>query len=125
MGSRFNYLTSDGPAACAIERRAGYRVYPGKVNGTDEDVMRAVSESGDEASLMTGDERHADELFGFALNRLRDRRLAEDFVQDVFVRVWSRADADDVERGNFRSWLYRIARDYLTDLKRRRGSAPS
>lgn len=86
--------------------------------------MRAVAESADDAALMSLYEAHADELYGFALNRLKDRGLAEDFVQDVFIRVWSRAATYDTARGDFRAWLYGIARNTLIDLERRRRVRP-
>lgn len=70
-------------------------------------------------------DRYGDELFGFALNVLRDRQLAEDLVQDTFVRAWRSADRFDPARGALRTWLFAIARNGLVDLARRRtGQAP-
>src|SRR3712207_3387522 len=60
------------------------------------------------------------ELYGFALNCLGDRGLAEEVVQDVFTRVWRHADSFDPDRASFRTWIYRIARNALIDLERRR-----
>ena len=56
------------------------------------------------ASDPTGDglrtlyRRYAGELYGFALNSLRDRGLAEEVVQDTFTSVWRHADRFDPER---------------------------
>jgi RNA polymerase sigma-70 factor (ECF subfamily) len=60
------------------------------------------------------------ELYGFALNCLGDRGLAEEVVQDVFTRVWRHADSFDPERASFRTWIYGIARNAIIDLERRR-----
>jgi RNA polymerase sigma-70 factor (ECF subfamily) len=60
------------------------------------------------------------ELFGFALNRLRDRGLAEEVVQEVFTRVWQNAEAFDADRGSVRTWLYGIARNAVIDVERHR-----
>ncbi|HEX8053923.1 MAG TPA: sigma-70 family RNA polymerase sigma factor [Thermoleophilaceae bacterium] len=60
------------------------------------------------------------ELYGFALNCLGDRGLAEEVVQDVFTRVWRYADSFDPERASFRTWIYGIARNAIIDLERRR-----
>jgi RNA polymerase sigma-70 factor (ECF subfamily) len=65
------------------------------------------------------------ELYGFAVNALGDRGLAEELVQDVFTRVWRNAESYDPSRGSFRTWLYGIARNAVIDLKRRRAVRPA
>jgi RNA polymerase sigma-70 factor, ECF subfamily len=65
------------------------------------------------------------ELYGFALNCLGDRGLAEEVVQDVFTRVWRHADSFDPERASFRTWIYGIARNAIIDLERRRSVRPA
>ena len=60
------------------------------------------------------------ELYGFALNCLGDRGLAEEVVQDVFTRVWRHADSFDPGRASFRTWIYGIARNAIIDIERRR-----
>ena len=64
------------------------------------------------------------ELYGFALNRLGDRGLAEEVVQDVFMRVWRHAGDYDAARGSVRTWLYGIARNAIVDLERHRSRRP-
>ena len=64
------------------------------------------------------------ELYGFALNSLGDRGLAEEVVQDVFTRVWRHAGSFDPERASFRTWLYGIARNAIIDLKRKQSVRP-
>jgi RNA polymerase sigma-70 factor (ECF subfamily) len=65
------------------------------------------------------------ELYGFAVNALGDRQLAEEVVQDVFTRVWRHADSFDPSRASFRTWIYGIARNAIIDLKRRSSVRPS
>ena len=55
--------------------------------------------------------RYGGELYGFALNALGDRGLAEEVVQDAFTSVWRHAAEFDPERGSFRTWLYGVARN--------------
>ena len=64
------------------------------------------------------------ELYGFALNCLGDRGLAEEVVQDVFTRVWRHAGEYDRGRGSVRTWLYGIARNAIVDLERHRSRRP-
>jgi RNA polymerase sigma-70 factor, ECF subfamily len=60
-----------------------------------------------------------DGLLGFIRRRVGDAVLAEDILQDVFVKAHSRldtlADADRIQ-----SWLYRIARNTIIDYHRTR-----
>src|SRR5947209_12108042 len=64
------------------------------------------------------------ELYGFALNSLGDRGLAEELVQEVFTRIWRHADSFDPERASFRTWLYGIARNAIIDMKRKQSVRP-
>ena len=65
------------------------------------------------------------ELYGFAVSALGDRGLAEELVQEVFTRVWRKADSYDPDRASFRTWLYGIARNAIIDLKRRAAVRPA
>jgi RNA polymerase sigma-70 factor (ECF subfamily) len=64
--------------------------------------------------------RYGGELLGFALNALDDRQLAEEVVQETFVRAWRSGSEFDVSRGSLRTWLYAIARNGIVDALRRR-----
>ncbi|HYN49285.1 MAG TPA: sigma-70 family RNA polymerase sigma factor [Thermoleophilaceae bacterium] len=68
--------------------------------------------------------RYSGELYGFALNALSDRELAEEVVQDVFARAWRRAAAYDSSRGSVRTWLYAITRNRIVDARRRAAARP-
>jgi RNA polymerase sigma-70 factor (ECF subfamily) len=48
-------------------------------------------------------------VFNFLLRCVGDRALAEDLLQETFWRVWQAARTFDSARGEFRSWLYRVA----------------
>ena len=68
--------------------------------------------------------RYSGELYGFALNALADRELAEEVVQDVFARAWRRAADYDRRRGSVRTWLYAITRNRIVDARRRAAARP-
>jgi RNA polymerase sigma-70 factor (ECF subfamily) len=63
-------------------------------------------------------DEHAGALFGFAVNALRDRSLAEDCVQETFLRAWRARDGFDPERASLRTWLFVIARNVIVDAQR-------
>ena len=68
---------------------------------------------------------YAGELYGFALNALGERGVAEEVVQEVFTRAWRHADSYDPGRGSVRTWLYQIARHAIIDARRRASVRPS
>ena len=65
---------------------------------------------------------HGPELRAYAFRRLRDHGLAEDAVQETFLRAWRKAGAFDIARGSVRTWLYAIMRNLLVDMARARAS---
>ena len=64
------------------------------------------------------------ELFGFANRSLGDRGLAEEIVQEVFLRAWRHAGRYDPSRAAVRTWLYQIARHAIIDARRRAAARP-
>jgi RNA polymerase sigma-70 factor (ECF subfamily) len=68
---------------------------------------------------------HGGELFRFAVRSLNDRGLAEEAVQETFVRAWQAADRFDDNLGSLRTWLFAIIRNVVIDLSRARAVRPA
>ena len=73
---------------------------------------------------------HSRELYGFAARSLGETGLAEEAVQETFLRAWRAGDRVDPEIGSLRTRLFAILRDVLIELGRARavaegGVAPS
>jgi RNA polymerase sigma-70 factor (ECF subfamily) len=62
--------------------------------------------------------RHAGAVMALASRVLASRNLAEEVVQEVFLRLWNHADRFDPERGSLRSWLLAQAHGRAVDLVR-------
>jgi RNA polymerase sigma-70 factor, ECF subfamily len=62
--------------------------------------------------------RHAGAVHAYAHALARDRWLAEDAVQETFLRAWKYQDSY-AKRGSFEGWLIRICRNCLIDLAQR------
>ncbi len=58
-------------------------------------------------------------LFARLLRMLRRRSVAEEALQDVYVRIWQRAAQFDEHRGRPLAWMVTIARYCAIDLMRR------
>jgi RNA polymerase sigma-70 factor (ECF subfamily) len=88
-------------------------------------MLKTLHEPRGEDAMRTLYRTYGAELYGFSVNCLGDRQLAEEVVQDVFTRVWRHADSFDPSRASFRTWIYGIARNAIIDLKRRSAVRPS
>lgn len=55
---------------------------------------------------------------------LGDAGLAEEAVQETFLRAWRAADRYDPGLSSLRTWLFAIARNVVIDLSRARSSRP-
>lgn len=62
--------------------------------------------------------RHAGAVFGLARRLLVDTALAEEVVQEVFLRLWNNPDRFDPERGALRSYLLAQCHGRSVDLLR-------
>jgi RNA polymerase sigma-70 factor (ECF subfamily) len=67
---------------------------------------------------------HGGELFGFAMRSLNDTGLAEEAVQETFLRAWRAGDRFDPQIGSLRTWLFAILRNVVIDLGRARLARP-
>ena len=57
-------------------------------------------------------------LFGVLNTMLNDRVLAEDALQNVFVKIWLHRDSYDAKKGTPFTWMLNIARNEALDVLR-------
>jgi RNA polymerase sigma-70 factor (ECF subfamily) len=62
--------------------------------------------------------RHGGAAFALALRLLNDRQLAEEVLQEVFLRLWNTPERFDPERGSLRSYLLAQTHGRAVDLLR-------
>ncbi|MCB9703155.1 MAG: sigma-70 family RNA polymerase sigma factor [Myxococcales bacterium] len=89
------------------------------------DLLRRAA-AGDDQALTRLYEDHVDGLYAFVFARVgRDPSLAEDVVQETFLRALGRTAAYDPTRGSLAVWLCWLARNAIRDGVRdhRRGDA--
>ena len=84
----------------------------------DEILLRLIVRS-QENALSALYDRYSRLVYSVALNALTDSALAEEVTQDVFVRVWEKADTYRAEQGRVSTWLTSIARNRSIDIFRR------
>jgi RNA polymerase sigma factor (sigma-70 family) len=64
--------------------------------------------------------RTAPKLFAIILRIIRDRSLAEDILQDVFLKIWRNAESFSSDGGAPLAWLNSIARNRTIDVLRQK-----
>jgi len=69
-------------------------------------------------------DRYERRLYGLGRRLLGNSGLAEELVQEVFVRLWRVAGRFDAERGSASAFIFAIARNLAIDLSRRPSSRP-
>lgn len=74
----------------------------------------------DRAAFKTLYERTSAKLFGVTLRILKDRSEAEEAIQEVYVKIWQRADRYVAGNTSPISWLVAVARNHALDLLRAR-----
>ncbi len=86
--------------------------------------LLARSGLGDRAAFARLYEQTAGHLLAVVLRIQRDRALAEDLLQEVYVKVWKAAAGFDAARAQPLTWLTSIARNRAIDSLRRQATQP-
>ena len=66
-------------------------------------------------------DRYGRLAYSLILRIVRDTGVAEDLVQETFLRVWNRVVAFDAEKGSIGPWLLAVARNRAIDYLRSAG----
>jgi RNA polymerase sigma-70 factor (ECF subfamily) len=77
--------------------------------------------AGDRSALRVIYDIEAGRMVGVARRMLRRQDLAEEAVQDAFMRVWRAARTFDPGKGGARTWLYAILRNCAISILRDEG----
>jgi RNA polymerase sigma-70 factor, ECF subfamily len=86
-------------------------------------IAQIAARNDDEAARRLYRKYHK-ELLRFGVHVLRDHGLAEEMVQETFIRFCRRAGSYDAGRGPVRGWLFTMAKSAAVDISRRPSSRP-
>ena len=93
------------------------------MNWSDEELVQAYLEKGDQRAFGMLLQRHQDRVFGYLMGMVRDVDVANDLFQDTFLRVISALQerrGSYQQQGRFVYWVIRIARNTALDYLRSR-----
>jgi RNA polymerase sigma-70 factor (ECF subfamily) len=65
-------------------------------------------------------ERYGSLVYSTCLRIVRDAQIAEDMVQEIFLRIWRRPESYLPQRGRFVTWLTSVTRNRAVDEIRSR-----
>lgn len=78
-------------------------------------------QSGNTEILKTVYERYAPALLGVISRMVNDDHLAEDILQEAFVKIWHNAASYDASKGRLFTWMLNICRNLSIDKMRSKG----
>ena len=90
----------------------------------DDNTLMRLMTSGRQEALSELYDRYNRLVYSLTLNILVDDALAEEVTQDVFLRVWNKADTFDASLGKVSSWLASVTRNRAIDVYRGRLKRP-
>ena len=86
--------------------------------GEDETDLIARLQRRDPQALAELYDRYGRTAYSLILRMVRDKSIAEDLVQETFLRVWNRVHTIDSAKGAIGPWLLAIARNGAIDYLR-------
>ena len=84
---------------------------------TDSELVERLRQR-DPQALAELYDRFGRVVYSLILRIVRDTAVAEDLVQETFLRVWNRVHAFDALRGSVGAWLLAVARNRAIDYLR-------
>jgi RNA polymerase sigma-70 factor (ECF subfamily) len=91
---------------------------PDRFDDVSDAVLALAIARYDQGALAEAYRRHAGAVFGLARRLLVEPALAEEIVQEVFLRLWNDPTRYDAERGTMRSYLLTQTHGRAIDLLR-------
>jgi RNA polymerase sigma-70 factor (family 1) len=82
-----------------------------------EEILLSKVAAGDEGAFRELFDGHRDKLYAYMLRLSKERVIAEDIVQEVFLKIWITRDQLSSIR-NFDAYLFTIARNHAFNLSK-------
>ena len=85
---------------------------------SENQLIRKVRKNGDRQAADELVNRYYREIYAFAYRQTTDMELAMDLTQEIFIAVLKGISTFDERKAKFRTWLYTIASNKITDYYR-------
>ncbi|MDT0645532.1 sigma-70 family RNA polymerase sigma factor [Zunongwangia sp. F260] len=83
-----------------------------------QDLLIAQLQEGNEKAFERIYQLYATSMYGIIFSIVRDEKISEEILQDVFLKIWDNAPSYDSDQGRFFTWILNIARNASIDKLR-------
>ena len=88
------------------------------MNDSDEEIILRYNE-GESLALRILIDRYTTHIYNYSI-RFVGKDNASDITQEVFIKVWKNMGNFDIHKSSFKTWLFTIARNTITDYLRKK-----
>ena len=93
-----------------MEKNTDYQLVLNYLKGDEESINELVS-------------KYINPIYRFVLGYVKDKDIAEDITQDVFLKIWKNLKKVKKNK-NFKSWVYTIAKNTTLDYLKKKKAIP-
>lgn len=83
-----------------------------------EQHIIGLLQKGDKKAISIIYENYSESLYGVISKIIKDPDLAQDVLQESFIKIWKNGKSYDAKKAKLFTWLYRIARNTAIDKYR-------
>ena len=84
----------------------------------NEEELVSLLKSGDQSAFAYLYDHYSAALFGIIYRIINNNELAEDILQESFVKIWNNFSSYDPTKGRLFTWMLNIARNLTIDTTR-------
>ena len=89
-----------------------------KAGETEKELIEAIQRKDQKAFYRLYD-KYSGALYGVIIRMCKDSGLAEELLQESFLKIWNKIDQYHPDKGRFYTWAYRIARNTTLNAMRK------
>ena len=89
-----------------------------KTKTPDDQTIISLLRANDRKGMSLLYDNYSPALFGVILRIVKSNELAEEVLQEVFVKIWKNFESFNEDKGRFFTWIINIARNTAIDQTR-------
>lgn len=88
-----------------------------KISLTEDDLVRALKDQ-ETIAIQALYDMYSAALLGVISRIIQQSEVAEDLLQETFIKIWNSADSYDSSKGRLFTWMINVARNLAIDKLR-------
>lgn len=85
---------------------------------TDKEIIE-IYKNGNEEIFKCLVDKYSQSIYNLAVH-FGKKEVANDAVQETFIKIWKNLNKFDKEKSSFKTWLFKIAKNTIIDLSRKK-----